>query len=201
MSNGVSSSTLGLFHTINQKKLFEQFTSPSWGSHIGKTVSIGAPLCGARNQNILHSQHQNATNERHEILSDRSANADGPHHQVKPQPSYLARVNTAPLFLLIQLFLPRILFYFISILVLSSIRAAFSTNNLPLFSLSFPPTHIPPVFPFLYHSRTSSPRPPLSTVSLSLPCLLRCFATALTFPPVGLCVCCNELYLIANWDP
>lgn len=119
---------------------------PSWGSHIRKTVSIGAPLCGARNQNILHSQHQNATNERHEILSDRSANADRPHHQVRLQPSYLSRVNTAPLFLLIQLFLPRILFYFISILFLSSIHTSFSTNNLPLFSLSFPPTHIPPVF-------------------------------------------------------
>lgn len=80
MSKSFSSSVLGLFHTENQKELFEASTLNSWGSHVKRSTSIGAPLWGSRKplKNILHSQQQKATNERHEILLERSANDDRP---------------------------------------------------------------------------------------------------------------------------
>lgn len=153
-----------------KKKLFEESTLHSWEPYLQKSASTGAPLCRARkHQNILHPPHQNATNERHEILSERSPNPHRPHHQVRVQPSCL--VNTALLLLAIPVFLPRILFFVILILLPLQDTHLFHTNNLHFSSHSLPPTHAPPVFLCFKRNKINlSPPPPFSSISLSCAC-------------------------------
>lgn len=198
MSNWVCSSALGLFHILNKKSCLNSPPPTSWGSHAQKSASVGGPLCGARkHHNILRSQHQNATNERPEILSETECQRWQTHRrQVRLQPSYLSPVNTTSLF-------PLSCFSFIWIPSRPQYTPPLHKQSASL--LTFAPSYTHPscfvFFPFLYQSHTFSPVSLPSSVS-SLPCSLQCIAAAPTiFPPVGPCVCCNELYLIANWDP
>lgn len=196
MSNWVCSSALGLFHILNKKSCLNSPPPTSWGSHAQKSASIRGPLCGARkHHSILRSQHQNATNERPEILSETECQRWQTHQrQVRLQPSYLSPANTTSLF--------PVLFFFSFNTLPSPIHTS-STQTICL------PSHVRSllhtsllffIFPFCINLTLSPPSPsphlfPLSPAcSGVLPRLLR-------FPPVGPCVCCNELYLIANWDP
>lgn len=74
-------------HVVNKKTFLKQRTPTSWRSRLQKEVSSGVPLYRARKyQNILCRQHLNATNERHEILSVRSASTERPHRRARAQP-------------------------------------------------------------------------------------------------------------------
>ena len=95
MSNWVCSSALGLFHILNKKSCLNSPPPTSWGSHAQKSASVGGPLCGARkHHNILRSQHQNATNERPEILSETECQRWQTHRrQVRLQLSITGKYN------------------------------------------------------------------------------------------------------------
>lgn len=200
MSNWVCSSALGLFHILNKKSCLNSPPPTSWGSHAQKSASIGGPLCGARKHHgILRSQHQNATNERPEILSETECQRWQTHQrQVRLQPSYLSPANTTSLF-------PLSCFSFLLIPFRPWYTPPLHKQSASL--LTFAPSYTHPscffflfFFPFCINLTLSPPSPsphlfpPSPACSGVLPRLLR-------FPPVGPCVCCNELYLIANWDP
>lgn len=160
-----------LIYKQKKKKLFEESTLHSWEPYLQKSASTGAPLCRARkHQNILHPPHQNATNERHEILSVRSPNPHRPHHQVRVQPSCL--VNTALLLLAIPVFLPRILFFVILILFPLQDTHLFHTNNLHFSSHIHSLRHMPLLFFFALKKKQnqSDAPPPFSSISLSCAC-------------------------------
>lgn len=88
----------------------------------------------------------------------------------------------------------------------SSINTS-STRTICRFShILIPPTCVPPASSRFISTSHFLFLP--TTFCSSLPCLPApmfcpgsCVLLFFSLPPVGLCVCCNELYLIANRDP
>lgn len=141
-------------------------------------------------------------------LCERGANADGGrrHGRASVRPGYPSRCKYGPTSLFgSHLTWPHLIFsLFCLIRSLSSKTHLSSTQTIvPPSAPSSPPRRVPLAFLFIPISHF--PLPCLLPSSIShfprLACSLPCFAMALAFSPVGLCVCCNELYLIANWDP
>lgn len=139
------------------------------------------------------------------------ANTDRPHHKVMVEPQHVSVINTGPQFALIPLFPPKVwlfpvfntllclvfCFFFLSLHLLY-------TNKLSRFSTLVPSYVFASCSSFFFFF-SFFPNPSHTFSAFSPPSVSHSparytVATALTFSPVGPCVCCNELYLIADWD-
>lgn len=136
------------------------------------------------------------------------ANTDRPHHKVMVEPQHVSVINTGPQLALIPLFPPKVWLFpvFNTLLCLVfcffffSLYTSSTLTNCLVFPHWFPPTYLPPVLPFSFFPNPSHTFSAFSPPSVSHSPARYTVATALTFSPVGPCVCCNELYLIADWD-
>lgn len=134
-------------------------------------------------------QHLNARNEKPEILSEADPSGEaaarraitGEYCSIPPSDPTVSTQN--------------LVFLYFNTRVLN--KHLFTANNLPLFSVTPSYTYLSCCSRFISISRFL----PSPSFCASVPCLLWCFAPDLMFPPVGPCVCCNELYLIAIRDP
>lgn len=157
-----------MFHIVNIKSLLKSLPLPAGGCIFKKKNVPALGHCSAGQENTRTSYTLNIKMQRkawNSVWKESQCWQTTPSGEAAAK---LSLVNTALLFLLIQLRLPTILFFFILTLFLSSTHTSY-TQTICLFSHIHSLLHISLLF---YINLTL---PLLSSLSFSLPCLLLCF--------------------------